>query len=50
MMYDDVANDKHNPVPGTLINRPGGHDVYYGVVKVGVEGACVCIVRVTLGH
>merc|ERR1712133_122651 len=33
MMYDDVANDKHNPVPGTLINRPGGHDVYYGVVK-----------------
>jgi len=33
MMYDDVANDKHNPVPGTLINRPGGQDVYDGVVK-----------------
>jgi len=28
-----VANNKENPVPGTLINRPGGHDVYQGVVK-----------------
>ena len=41
MMYDDVANDPRNPVPGTLINRPGGPDVYQGVVKVGVAGVVV---------
>jgi len=33
MMYDDVASNKANPVKGTLINRPGGQDVYQGVVK-----------------
>jgi len=33
MMYDDVANNRENPVKGTLINRPGGQDVYTGVVK-----------------
>merc|ERR1712168_825304 len=33
MMFDDVANNKANPVKGTLINRPVGQDVYQGVVK-----------------
>lgn len=33
MMFDDVANNRANPVKGTLINRPGGQDVYQGVVK-----------------
>lgn len=33
MMYDDVANNRENPIKGTLINRPGGQDVYQGVVK-----------------
>jgi len=33
MMYDDVADSNSNPVKGTLINRPGGQDVYQGVVK-----------------
>jgi len=33
MMYDDVANSRNNPVPGTLINHPNGQDVYHGVVK-----------------
>merc|ERR1711970_261030 len=31
MMFDDVANNRANPVKGTLINRPGGQDVYQGV-------------------
>ena len=34
MMYDDVADSNSNPVKGTLINRPGGQDVYQGVIKV----------------
>merc|ERR1712002_611419 len=33
MMYDDVAMNKENPFQGTLINKPGGQDVYQGVVK-----------------
>lgn len=33
MMYDDVANSRENPHPGTLINKPGGKDVYKGCVK-----------------
>jgi len=32
MMYDDVAHSEENPIKGTLINRPGGQDVYQGVV------------------
>ncbi|XP_012945200.1 vacuolar-processing enzyme gamma-isozyme, partial [Aplysia californica] len=30
MMYDDVAYNHQNPYKGTLINRPGGPDVYKG--------------------
>jgi len=33
MMFDDVANNRANPVKGTLINRPGGQDNYQGMVK-----------------
>lgn len=33
MMYDDIANSKSNPFPGTLINHPNGPDVYKGVKK-----------------
>ncbi|BES91182.1 legumain [Nesidiocoris tenuis] len=33
MFYDDVANSPNNPQPGVLINRPGGENVYEGVVK-----------------
>ncbi|XP_050426914.1 legumain-like [Adelges cooleyi] len=37
MMYDDVAHDKSNPIPGTLINRPGGSDVYKDI-KIDYRG------------
>lgn len=30
MMYDDVAHSSQNPDPGTLINKPGGNNVYPG--------------------
>lgn len=33
MHYDDIANDPENPYPGTVINKPGGKDVYHGVPK-----------------
>ncbi|GFR76876.1 vacuolar-processing enzyme [Elysia marginata] len=33
MMYDDIANNEDNPVPGNIINRPGGPNVYPGVPK-----------------
>ena len=33
MHYDDIANNKYNPVPGNIINRPGGPNVYPGVPK-----------------
>uniref|UniRef100_A0A8C5GKT0 Legumain n=1 Tax=Gouania willdenowi TaxID=441366 RepID=A0A8C5GKT0_GOUWI len=33
MMYDDLANNKMNPTPGIVINRPNGTDVYKGVPK-----------------
>ena len=33
MMYDDIADNKDNPAKGTIINRPGGPDVYKGVPK-----------------
>ncbi|CEO97049.1 hypothetical protein PBRA_005653 [Plasmodiophora brassicae] len=33
MFKDDVAYDAENPVKGELINRPGGPNVYEGVVK-----------------
>ncbi|CDP09908.1 unnamed protein product [Coffea canephora] len=32
-MYDDIANNKLNPRPGIIINRPDGDDVYAGVPK-----------------
>eukprot|EP00123_Amoebidium_parasiticum_P015052 comp22759_c0_seq1/m.35547 comp22759_c0_seq1/g.35547 ORF comp22759_c0_seq1/g.35547 comp22759_c0_seq1/m.35547 type:complete len:455 (-) comp22759_c0_seq1:454-1818(-) len=37
MMADDVANNDRNPEPGTLINKPGGPNVYDGV-KVDFSG------------
>lgn len=33
MMYDDIAHNKRNPTPGQIINKPGGEDVYAGVLK-----------------
>ncbi|GFH20377.1 legumain, partial [Haematococcus lacustris] len=32
MMYDDLAASPYNPLPGQIINRPGGPDVYKGVI------------------
>ncbi|XP_044495411.1 vacuolar-processing enzyme-like [Mangifera indica] len=32
-MYDDIAFAEENPRPGTIINKPNGIDVYYGVPK-----------------
>jgi len=31
MMADDIANNPENPVPGNIINSPGGPNVYAGV-------------------
>jgi legumain len=28
MMYDDIADNSENPLPGQLFNRPDGDDVY----------------------
>ncbi|XP_033627906.1 legumain-like [Asterias rubens] len=33
MMYDDIANNKENKMPGIIINHPNGSDVYAGVPK-----------------
>ncbi|XP_024031870.1 vacuolar-processing enzyme alpha-isozyme [Morus notabilis] len=32
-MYDDIAFSVNNPMPGVIINRPKGSDVYKGVPK-----------------
>nr|XP_043628352.1 vacuolar-processing enzyme-like [Erigeron canadensis] len=32
-MYDDIANNLDNPLPGVIINHPKGSDVYAGVPK-----------------
>jgi len=39
MMTDDIANNKLNPTPGKIINRPNGTDVYHGVPKDYVGAA-----------
>merc|ERR1712223_1938663 len=33
MMYDDIANNKENPMKGQIFNKPNGTDVYKGVPK-----------------
>jgi len=33
MMYDDIAHSKDNPIQGNIINRPGGPNLYPGVLK-----------------
>ena len=33
MHYDDIANSKQNPRPGTVINQPNGPNNYPGVPK-----------------
>lgn len=33
MMYDDIASNAENPQKGKIFNKPGGSDVYHGVVK-----------------
>ena len=33
MHYDDIADNSNNPVPGNVINKPGGPNVYSGVPK-----------------
>lgn len=40
MIYDDIASDAQNPLPGQIFNRPDGPDVYDGV-KVDYRGAAV---------
>ncbi|KAF6215910.1 hypothetical protein GE061_000245 [Apolygus lucorum] len=40
MMYDDIAYSALNPFPGTIINRPGGPNVYKGV-KIDYRGTDV---------
>lgn len=37
-IYDDLANDPSNPLPGKVINKPNGSDVYGGV-KIDYKGA-----------
>nr|AVA09645.1 putative effector protein [Heterodera avenae] len=37
MMFDDIANNKHNPYPGKIFNEPDGKDVYAGV-KIDYSG------------
>lgn len=32
MMYDDIADNKQNPYPGKIFNKPDGEDVYEGVI------------------
>ena len=33
MLYDDIASHSNNTRPGTIINTPGGQDVYAGVPR-----------------
>jgi len=33
MMYDDIANNRENPLKGMIFNEPNGTDVYHGVPK-----------------
>ncbi|RWS11065.1 tick legumain-like protein [Dinothrombium tinctorium] len=33
MMYDDIANNSENPIPGFIRNKPHGPNVYPGVPK-----------------
>ena len=40
-MYDNIANNKLNPRPGIIINRPDGDDVYAGVQKVNYDQTAV---------
>jgi legumain len=52
-MYNDIANDPSNPIPGQVFNRPGGPDVYRGV-HIDYEGEAVnvqvcCTALKTLG-
>jgi legumain len=38
--YDDIANNRRNPFPGKVFNKPDGPDVYEGVV-IDYKGANV---------
>jgi len=40
MAYDDIANNRANPFPGKVINKPNGQDVYAGVT-IDYKGADV---------
>lgn len=40
MMYDDLASNPDNPVPGRIFNHPRGQDVYAGVPKVPLPVHC----------
>jgi legumain len=37
MMYDDIANNPENPLPGQLYNHPDGKDLYAGL-KIDYRG------------
>ena len=51
MMYDDIADNSQNPLPGQIINKPDGPDVYHGVPKdyVGDEVSANNFLRVLEG-
>mmetsp|Transcript_3876 Transcript_3876/g.6417 ORF Transcript_3876/g.6417 Transcript_3876/m.6417 type:complete len:547 (+) Transcript_3876:79-1719(+) len=38
MLYDDIAQDPNNPMPGMIVNRPGGPDVYLGGKMIDYRG------------
>jgi len=39
-MYDDIAHNSQNPHKGEIINKPGGSNVYPGVLKDYTGKAC----------
>ncbi|KAK4838783.1 hypothetical protein QYF36_016379 [Acer negundo] len=51
-MYDDVAFAKENPMPGIIINKAYGPDVYYGVPKdyTGQNATVHNLLAVILGN
>ena len=51
MMADDIANSTHNPQKGVIINRPGGPNVYPGVVMdyTGTQVTAKNMLRVLAG-
>ncbi|KAL3721910.1 hypothetical protein ACJRO7_034282 [Eucalyptus globulus] len=51
-MYDDIAENEHNPTKGIIINKPNGPDVYQGVPKdyTSVETTAANLYAVLIGN